>query len=261
MTLDLIDTHAHLDEEAFAGDLKDVVSRASEAGVGTILTIGTTADSSRQAVAIADRFESVRAVVGIQPNYVAEASPGDWDVIVELADHSQVVGIGESGLDRYWDYAPIELQQDYFDRHIRLSRDVNRPFVVHCREAENDVVDQLRRAAREGPLSGVMHSFCGDTATMMACLELGLHISFAGMLTYRKNDDLRATAAQVPLERLLVETDAPYLAPVPRRGKRNEPALVQHTCACLAEAHNMNAEEMAAIASANARRLFGLNAG
>jgi len=258
MPLELIDTHAHLDEDAFADDLDDVVQRAVEAGVKTILSIGTTAESSRRAVEIAARYPPVFAVVGIQPNYAAEAQPGDFDVIEELVEGARVVGIGETGLDRYWDFTPLDVQVNHFRRHMALSRRIGKPFVVHCREAEADVVAELKRAAEDGPLHGVMHSFCGDANTAEACLDLGMYISFAGMVTYKKSDDLRRVAGGIPLDRLLVETDAPYLSPVPLRGKRNEPANVVHTATCLAEAQGVSLEELAAATTANARRLFQL---
>ncbi|QDT28714.1 putative deoxyribonuclease YcfH [Gimesia panareensis] len=255
----LFDTHAHLDEEAFHPDRDETVERALEAGVQTILTIGTTADSSQRAVDLAATFPQVYAVVGIQPNYVAQMKPGDWERILTLSTADKVVGIGETGLDRYWDYAPIELQRDYFSRHIQLSRERDLPFVVHCREAEADVVELLQTEAQQAPFKGLMHSFCGTPETAAACLDLGMYISFAGMLTFKKNDELRETARQIPLNRLLVETDAPYLAPVPQRGKRNEPAFVKHTCACLAELHNKTPEEMAEITTHNAKTLFQLD--
>jgi TatD DNase family protein len=257
------------------------VQRAVVAGVSRIVTIGTTAESSRRAVEIATQFPgTVFAAVGIQPNYASEAKPGDWEAIVALAEDPRVVAIGETGLDRYWDFAPIDLQVDYFRRHLELSRTLGKPFVVHCRDAEADVLAELRAAAtrtlpaagsldacdpahpsRAGSLRGVMHSFSGDSQTARACLELGLHISFAGMLTYKKNDDLRRTAGAVPLDRLLVETDSPYLTPVPLRGKmkRNEPANVVHTAACLAEIHCLGPEKLAETTTANANALFGLN--
>lgn len=256
--MQVIDTHAHLDEDAFSVDRDDVVSRAAAAGLAATVTIGTTADSSRRAVELARQYSNVFAAVGIQPNYTAAAQPGDWEIIEQLAREPQVVAIGETGLDRYWDYAPLELQQDYFTRHIGLARSLNLPFVVHCRDAEAEVVAQLRELAAAGPLSGVMHSFTGDLETMRACLELGLHISFAGMVTYKKNDALRAVAAEVPLDRLLVETDAPYLAPAPMRGKRNEPAYVVHTARCLAEVRGLPPEELLEHTTRNARSLFRL---
>ena len=254
----LFDTHAHLDEEAFHPDRPETVQNAIDAGVETILSIGITAESSQRAVDLAATFENVYAVVGIQPNYVAQLKPNDWELIETLSTADKVVGIGETGLDRYWDYAPIELQQDYFRRHIQLSRKLDLPFVIHCREAEADVVELLQQEAGDAPLKGIMHSFCGSPETAIARLELGLHISFAGMLTFKKNDELRETARQIPLDRLLVETDSPYLAPVPMRGKRNEPAFVKYTCACLAELHQKTAEEMAEITTANARALFNI---
>jgi TatD DNase family protein len=252
----LIDTHAHLDEEAFRPDRSDVIARAKEAGLEFVVTIGTTAASSREAVEIAQTDPSVHAAVGIQPNYVSAAMPGDWEIIEKLATRPKVVAIGETGLDRYWDHAPFALQAEFFEKHIELARRHNLPFVVHCREAERDVVAQLKSAAVSGPLCGVMHSFSGDADTALACVELGLYISFAGMLTFKKNDALRAVAAQVPLDRLLIETDAPYIAPVPYRGKRNEPAYVRHTAECLATVRNMTLAEIAELTAANARRLF-----
>lgn len=254
----LFDTHAHLDEEAFHPDRPETVQNALDAGVETILSIGITAESSQRAVDLAATFHNVFAVVGIQPNYVAQMKPNDWELIETLSTADKVVGIGETGLDRYWDYAPIELQQEYFRKHIQLSRKLDLPFVIHCREAEADVIELLQQEANGVPFKGIMHSFCGSPETAAACLELGLHISFAGMLTFKKNDELRETARQIPLDRLLVETDAPYLAPVPMRGKRNEPAFVKYTCACLAELHQKTTEEMAEITTANARALFNI---
>jgi TatD DNase family protein len=257
----LIDTHAHLDEEAFRPDRSDVIARARETGLECIVTIGTTAASSREAVEIAGANNIVYAAVGIQPNYVAEAAPGDWEVIEELATRPRVVAIGETGLDRYWDHSPFDLQSEYFARHIALAERHKLPFVVHCREAEADVVAQLKSARGSRPLSGVMHSFSGDVETALACVELGLYISFAGMLTFKKNDALRAVAAEVPLDRLLIETDSPYLAPVPFRGKRNEPALVRQTAECLAAVRRMTLEEIAQLTTENARRLFPFSGG
>lgn len=255
----LFDTHCHLDEPSFDGDRDAVLARARAAGLVGMLTIGTTAASSVAAVELAKRHPDVFAAVGIQPNYVAEEKPSDWESIVALAADERVIAIGETGLDRYWDYTPFERQAEAFDRHLELSRATAKPFVVHCRQAEADVVAQLRNAAAAGPLRGVMHSFSGDLATAEACLDLGLYVSFAGMITFRRNDALRAVAKAVPLDRILIETDAPYLAPMPHRGKRNEPAYVAHTVAVLAEAGGLSVDEFAEVTTANARRLFGLH--
>ena len=255
-----IDTHAHLNDHRFDDALPAVLERASTAGVVAVLVIGIDAESSAKAVALAQRHAPLFAVVGIQPNSLAEMRPGDWERIVALVEDTKVVGIGETGMDRYWDRAPIDLQRQYFLRHLELARRADKPVVIHCREAGADVVEVLTEFTdRSGkPLAGVMHSFTGDAGTATACLDLGLHISFAGMVTFKKNVELRAVAATVPLERLLVETDAPFLTPHPLRGKPNEPAFVVHTGSCLAEVHGVSAQDLAATTSANARRLFGL---
>lgn len=254
----LFDTHAHLDEDAFSQDVDEVIARAIASGVTGMLAVATTVESSRTTIALAARVPQVFASVGIHPNYAAQAKPGDWEAIEELASSPKVVAIGETGLDRYWDHTPFDVQLDYFRRQMDLAKRLDLPFIVHCREAEPDVVTALREAAGAGQLKGIMHSFCGGRATLDAALELGLHISFAGMLTFKKNAELRELAKSVPLDRLLVETDSPYLAPQPQRGKRNEPAFVKHTAECLAEVHGKMLDEMAAITTANAKRLFGL---
>ncbi len=255
----MFDTHAHLDDEQLRGDCAAVVERARAAGVQNILAVGTTLASSRQCIAIAGQFAGVYASVGIHPNHTAEAQPGDWNEIVKLADQPRVVALGETGLDRHWDFAPFELQQDYFDRHLRLSQQLDRAFIVHQRDCEADVLAMLRTARQRGPLRGVMHSFAGSAQTAAACLDLGLYISFAGMVTFKKSDELRAIAATIPADRLLVETDAPYLSPHPHRGQRpNEPALVMHTAQCLADVRGVSLKDLDEQTTASARRLFCL---
>ena len=259
MPVELIDTHAHLDESAFDTDRSAVIGNLAAAGVSAVITIGTTVESSRSALELTDEFpDNLHAAVGIQPNYVAEANPGDWEAIEQMVDEPGVVAVGETGLDRFWDHAPFDLQIDYFQRHMQLARSRDLPFVVHCREAVTDVVAELRRAAEPGSLKGVMHSFCEDAQTAKICLELGMYISFAGMVTYKKNDALREVAAGIPLNRLLVETDSPYLSPVPKRGKRNEPANVSHTAQCIADARGISLNELAEATTQNARTLFGI---
>ena len=253
----MIDTHAHLDDGRFADDLAEVLERAREAGVVRILTIGIDVATSRNAMELAARHEMLSPVVGIQPNSVAECEPGGWDAVREMATDPAVVAIGETGLDRYWDRAPFAMQEDYFARHLALCRELNKPVVIHCREAEADTVRMLREDYdAQGPVRGVMHSFCGDAESAAACLGMGLHISFAGMVTFKSNDALREVAKTVPLDRLLVETDSPYLAPVPKRGKRNEPGFVAHTAGCLAEVFGVEAVELTRRTTENARKLF-----
>lgn len=260
MEMKLFDTHAHLDDEAFDSNRREVVQRSIDAGVATILAVGCTADSSRQCVALAEEFSAVFAAVGIQPNYTHEAQPEDWQTVRELAGHARVIAVGETGLDRYWDYAPFDLQEDYFDRHIRLSQQTGLPFIVHMRDCGDDIVRMLQAARKRGPLAGVMHSFTGDQQLAEQCLELGLYISFAGMATFKKSNDLRAVAAEIPADRILVETDSPYLSPHPFRSQRpNEPAMVVHTAKCLAEVRGVSLEAFAEQTTANAKRLFRID--
>lgn len=255
----LIDTHAHLDDEQLVADLPAVLERARAAGVTTVISIATTAASSAACVAMAERHAELFATVGIHPNNIMQAAATDWDAVVALVERPRVVGIGETGLDRHWHDTPFEVQEEYFIRHLELGRRYGRPVVIHCREAETDMLRVLRQEFdRHGPIRGVMHSFVGDAAMAEACRAMGLYLSFAGMLTYKNAADLRETAAQQPVDRLLVETDSPYLSPVPLRGKRNEPAHVVHTAACLAGLLGVPPDELAERTSANARALFAL---
>src|SRR5262245_45589687 len=253
----LFDSHAHLDQPEFDDDRADVVARAAAAGVADITAVGISADASAACVKLAAEFAGVHAAVGMQPNYLSEAKPGDWERVLQLIGEPGVVAIGETGLDRYWDFTPFDVQQDYFDRHIWLSQERGLPFIVHMRDCDEDILVMLREARVRGPLAGVMHSFTGGRAMMEECVEMGLYISFAGMVTYKKSDELRAIAAAVPADRILVETDSPYLSPEPvRKIKRNEPAHVRHTAARLAEVRGEGFAAFAAQSTANARRLF-----
>jgi TatD DNase family protein len=253
----LFDTHCHLDDEQFDADRDAVVLRSTEAGVAAMVTVGVTAASSEACVALAAKYSTVAAAVGVQPNHCAEIGPADWDRVTGLSVLPAVVAIGETGLDRFWDFTPFELQQEYFDRHLRLAQRVGLPVIVHMRDCDDDVLAMLTEARRRGALRGVMHSFSGTPGTALACLELGLHISFAGMVTYKKSTALREIAASVPEERVLIETDSPYLSPHPHRGRRpNEPALLVHTAACLAETRGVSIEQVADCTTRNAEQLF-----
>ncbi|HVS40003.1 MAG TPA: TatD family hydrolase [Gemmataceae bacterium] len=255
----LIDTHAHLDAEQFADDLPAVLDRARGAGVVQIVAVATTATDSAACISLASNHPYVFATAGVHPNNAAQAGPGDWDAVVVLAARKEVVGIGETGLDRHWNDTPFPLQEDYFGRHLELGRRLNKPVVIHCREADADVLRMLRvEFDKNGLIQGVMHSFVGDEATAEACRAMGLYLSFAGMLTYKNAQALREVAAKQPLDKVLVETDCPYLSPVPLRGKRNEPANVAHTAACLAGLHALSPEALAERTTRNARGLFGL---
>lgn len=253
------DTHAHLDDAQFSDDRDGVIGRARQAGVQAIVTVGITAASSQACIDLAECYDCVFAAVGIQPNCCGEAAEGDWDRIAGSVDQPLVVALGETGLDRYWDYTPFEVQRDYFDRHIRLAQQHDLPLVIHMRDCPDEMLVMLREARSRGPLRGVMHSFTGDAETAAECLELGLHISFAGMVTYKKSVDLRDVARTVPDDRILIETDCPYLSPHPQRGQRpNEPALIVHTAACLAEVRGVTVQQLASQTARNARQLFGV---
>jgi TatD DNase family protein len=259
MTHEWIDTHAHLDDGRFHADLPAVLERATAAGLTRIVVVATTALDSGRCVELAARHPLLRATVGIQPNNVAEEPATAWDDVVALAHRPEVVALGETGLDRYWDRTPFAQQEDFFARHLALARKIDRAVVIHCREAEADVVRMLRADYdQHGPVRAVMHSFTGDLATAQACLQMGLFISFAGMLTYKNAQNLRDVAAKIPLDRVVVETDCPYLSPMPHRGKRNEPAHVVHTAGVLAEALGVPIGVIAEHTTRNARALFGI---
>jgi TatD DNase family protein len=253
-----IDTHAHLQDEKLRDDLDALLARARESGVVGVIVMGTTAADSAEGVAMSSRHPELAAAVGVHPNHAAEASPGDWERVVALADAPGVVAIGETGLDRHWDFTPFETQREWFDRHLGLAEARGMPVVIHCRESEDDVIAALSK--RPGPIRGVLHSFTGDWDRAKRFLELGLHLSFAGMLTFPNKSlaGLRDAAARVPIDRLLVETDSPYLSPHPHRGRRNEPARVVLTGAFLAALRGVSPEDLANATTRNARRLFRL---
>ena len=257
--IELFDTHAHLADEQLAADACAIGDRARAAGVTQILAVGTTFASSRDCLRLARQHNGVFASAGIHPNHAAEAQTPDWDEIVRLSNDRKVVALGETGLDLYWKDTPLAVQQDYFNRHIRLSQACGKPLVIHLRETAVEILAMLREARQRGPLAGIMHSFTGTAEQAAEFLDLGMHISFAGMVTFKKSDDLRAVAASIPADRILVETDSPYLSPEPFRGKRpNEPARVVHTAECLANVRGVSLAELARQTTANARGLFRL---
>lgn len=253
----IVDTHAHLTDESFA-DIQHFIELAHQAGVMEMLTVATTLEDSRKCLKLAESFDSIRCAIGIHPNNCCQAQPGDWAEIEKLVSNEQVSALGETGLDKYWDDCPWETQCDYFRRHLALSRETNLPVVIHTRECAEETLEILREESQKGPLSGVMHSFTGPLSVALGCLELGLYISFAGMVSFKNAADIREIASQVPADRILVETDSPYLTPHPHRGKRpNHPALVVHTLQAVADARGVLPKELAAQTTENAHRLFG----
>ncbi|MBU6221640.1 MAG: TatD family hydrolase [Planctomycetes bacterium] len=254
--MDFFDSHCHLDPMRFGDDLAAVLARARAAGVAGLTVIGTRAADSEAAAALAAREPGIACAAGIHPNDVHEAEPDEWDRITRLLASGRAQAVGETGLDWYRDAAPRDLQREYFERHIRLAQRLGLPLVVHTRESIRDALDMLREALIRGPLAVVLHSFTGTAAEAAEAIDLGCHLGFAGMVTFRSAADLREVAKTVPLERLLIETDSPFLSPEPFRGRRNEPAHLVHTARCLAIARGESLEQFAAATAANARRLF-----
>ena len=258
----LVDTHTHLMDPAFGDDLPEVLRRAEGAGVGAMVCVGYDEDSSREAVRLAEAYRQIVAAVGIHPNYAAQAGPGAFDRLRRLARHPRVVGIGETGLDNYRHHTPAPTQREWFRRHLDLAVELSLPVVVHNRQADDEVADILPAWAAETGGSGVLHCFSGGPPMLAAGLAAGFTVSFAGPLTFKNAGGLPELARQVPPDRLVVETDCPYLAPAPHRGKRNEPALLRLTAARLAELRGVSPDELARATTDNARRLFpGLPAG
>lgn len=259
--MSLVDSHCHLDYLAKDGDLEEVVARAGRAGVDTLVTICTKLSEFETIRSIAHRFETVFCSVGVHPHEAEKEGQGTPDKLIELAADPKVVGIGETGLDFYYEHSPRREQEESFRSHIAAARETGLPLIVHSRDAEEDTIRILREEHAAGAFPGVIHCFTAGPSLSEAALDLDLYISVAGIVTFKKAEELRETLRAVPLDRLLVETDSPYLAPVPNRGKRNEPAFVVHTAEKLAELKGVGAEEMARVTTENFRSLFSKTVG
>ncbi|MBE0597526.1 MAG: YchF/TatD family DNA exonuclease [Desulfuromonadales bacterium] len=254
----LVDTHAHLDNAQFRDDREAVIARALEQGVTRLLTVGTDLASSRLSIEIASAHPEVYAAVGIHPHDALTASEETLEQLRELITSApKVVAVGEIGLDFYRDRAPREAQREAFRRQIRLAREVDLPLIVHDRDAHQEVL-QILREENAQEIGGVLHCFSGDLEMARQCLELGFYLSFPGTITYPKNEELRQVVRGVPIDRLLVETDCPYLAPQPFRGRRNEPAYVRHTAEAIAAIKGLTIADVARITTVNSYRLFGV---
>ena len=252
----LVDSHCHLDFPELATDVDDVVIRARSAGVGHMLTIGTKITKFDGVLAMAERFPNVSCSVGIHPHEAGVEPAMDVEKLTALAKHPKVVAFGETGLDFYYEHSPRADQERSFRVHIDAAREAGLPVIVHTRDADPETAKILQEEMARGPFTGVIHCFSSGPEFAAQALDLGFYISFSGIVTFKKAEALRDVAKTVPLDRILVETDSPYLAPMPHRGKTNEPAFVTHTAAMVAGLKGVTREELAAKTTENFFRLF-----
>ena len=253
----LIDSHCHLDFPDFANEVDAIVARAQAAGVARMVSISTRIKKHADILAIAERFPYVYCSVGTHPHNAHEELEFDAAAIVARTRHPKVVAIGEAGLDYHYDYSPRDAQERGFRNHIAAARETGLPLVIHSREADDDMARILEEETGKGPFPAVLHCFSSGPELARRAIALGLSISFTGIVTFKKSDELRAIAASLPADRILVETDAPYLAPGKLRGKRNEPAYVVETAKVLADARGVSFDEIARQTTDNFFRLFG----
>jgi TatD DNase family protein len=253
----ITDTHCHLDFPDFVEDLPGVVARARAAGVHRMVTISTRVKKVDVYQELAERFENVFFSIGTHPHNAAEEPDITLDAIIRLSEHPKCVAIGEAGLDYHYDKSPRDQQAASFRLQIAAARLTGLPLVIHARAADDDMITILEEEMGKGTFSAILHCFSSGAELAHVGVKLGLYVSFSGILTFRNSAEIREIAADIPLDRLLVETDAPYLAPVPHRGKTNEPAFTAHTAAVLAEVKGMSLKALAPILEANTGRIFG----
>lgn len=252
----LIDTHAHLDSALFDEDREEVINRAIQAGIGKIMNVGFNRETIPSTIALAEKHEMIYAAVGWHPQDAVNMQPEDLDWIAELCAHPKVVAIGEIGLDYYWDTSPKEVQHQVFREQIRLARRLSKPIIIHNRDAHQDVIRILREEKAED-IGGIMHCYSGSWEIARECLNMNFYISFGGPVTFKNAVQPKEVLAKVPLDRLLIETDSPYLAPHPYRGKRNESAHVTFVAEAAAQIKQVNVEEIIQITTYNAINLLG----
>ncbi|MBS7791449.1 TatD family hydrolase [Roseococcus sp. SDR] len=251
----IIDSHCHLDYFAET-EIEEILARAAAAGVTRMVTIGTSVPQAAAVRALVERFPQVWGTVGVHPHRAAEGVMPSVEELVALADHPRIIGLGESGLDYFYDKSPREVQQEGFRRHCRAARESRLPLAIHAREADDDITRILAEERAGGAFPFLLHCFSSTPQLADSAVEMGGYISFSGILTFPKSAELREVAARLPLDRLLLETDSPYLAPVPLRGKRCEPGFTAHTAKVLAECRGVSVEEIGRITSENFHRLY-----
>lgn len=259
--MQLVDTHCHLDYDYEGKTEADLIREARAAGVQSLVTIGVDMSSLEKVKAISDRNDNVFHTVGVHPHEAITLKEGDIGRLRQAASHPKCRGIGEIGLDYHYDHSPRETQKQALEQQLDLARELALPVIIHSREAEEDLLEALTRYAKslpEGAIPGIIHCFSGTKAFGEACLRLGFYISFSGIITFKKSDDLRECVKTYPLERILVETDSPYLAPVPYRGKKCEPSMVRKTAEKVAEIKGLSLEQVAEATTRNAKAVFRL---
>jgi len=249
----LIDSHCHLNFPDFADDLSQVVARAHDAGIDKMISICTKIAEFKDIAKIADTYENVYCTVGVHPHDAADHVDTTAEELIALSQHPKCVGIGETGLDYFYENSPREEQRQQFLQHIEASRQTGLPCIIHTRSADEDTIEIIRK---EAAFPALLHCFSSSYSVAEAALEAGLYISISGIVTFKKAEDLRESVRKIPLNRLLVETDSPYLAPMPHRGARNEPAYTKLTAQCVAELKGVSYEELAAATTENFHRLF-----
>lgn len=252
----LVDSHCHLDFDDFEGDLEEIIARAKENGVTTILNAGNNIGELENQLALSEKYPFIYTAVGVHPHNASEYEQITAQDIIDQTHHKKVVGIGECGLDYYYDYAPRDTQIRIFKEQIKAAQETGLPLIIHTRDADDDTINILGEAYKHKEFSGEIHCFSSSKALADFALSIGFYISASGIITFNKSGDLRDIFETIPLERLLVETDAPFLAPVPMRGRRNEPSFVLHTAEKLAQIRDISLEKLAEITSDNFFRLF-----
>lgn len=253
----LVDSHCHLDFPEFAEDMDDVLARARESGVGVMQTICTRISEFPKVKAVADAHENIYCSVGVHPHNVEDEPDVTTADILEYTNDSKVIGIGETGLDFFYDHSPRDIQERSFRQHIAASRESGLPIIIHTRSADEKTIEILDDEMAKGAFPGLIHCFSTGKEMAENAIKHGMYVSLSGILTFKKATELQETVKDLPLERLLVETDAPYLAPIPHRGKRNEPAYTRHTAEKLAELKGISYEEVARVTTDNFFQLFG----
>lgn len=254
----LFDTHVHVNAEQFNEDLEDVIERAQEAGVNNMVVVGFDRPTITRAMELIETYEFMYAAVGWHPVDAIDMTEEDLKWIEELSSHPKVVAIGEMGLDYHWDKSPKAIQMEVFRKQIQLAKKVGLPIIIHNREATADIVNILKEE-EASEVGGIMHCFSGSAETAMECIDMNFYISLGGPVTFKNAKKPKEVAAAVPLDRLLIETDCPYLAPHPYRGKRNEPSYVKLVAEQIAEIKQLSVEEVSKATTDNAKKLFGIN--